>query len=51
MVEAYYPEYKEWIFANDEPFLLRAEAAEYMEEGAPERDWQADRREWARGLI
>jgi len=50
-VQAYYPEYGAWIFANDEPFALRADAIEFLQEGAPQRDWETDRREWARGLI
>jgi hypothetical protein len=48
-VAEYREDYREWIF-NQEPFPIKAEAVDFMEEkGVPERDWQADRRDWAQG--
>jgi hypothetical protein len=50
-VQAYFPEYGDWTFVNQEPFPSRAEAVDFMADGAPERNWELICREWARGLL
>jgi hypothetical protein len=53
-VQRYYDVYDEWIFVNEEPFVSRAEARQYLEgieEDGEDRDWEEDREQWSRGLL
>jgi len=54
-VAEYHGAYREWIFINREPFALKAEARDFLKDidadRAIARDWECDRKEWARGLI